>query len=88
MEEKLKLIIRGRKTAHFFKTVNGAGVSNVLTSIIATTYGVDENVYDYLRSLQRYADQIKADPSAWLPWNYRQTIKAINPGSVPYVSQK
>ena len=32
MEEKLKILIRGRKTGHFYKTVNGAGVANVLIS--------------------------------------------------------
>ncbi len=88
MEEKLKLIIRVRKTAHFFKTANGAGVSNVLTSIIATTYGADENVYDYLRTLQQYADQLKVNPSAWLPWRYRQTVEEINAKSTADTSEK
>jgi hypothetical protein len=48
MEEKLKILIRGRKMSHFYKTVNGAGVANILISLIATAYGADENVYVYL----------------------------------------
>ena len=36
MEEKLKIVIRGRKTSHFYKTVNGAGVANVLISLIVS----------------------------------------------------
>lgn len=77
MEEKLKIIIRGRKTAHFYKTVNGAGVANVLISLIATAYGSDENVYDYLVALQRYKQQAKENPEAWLPWQYKKTLDAI-----------
>ena len=77
MEEKLKIIIRGRKTAHFYKTVNGAGVANVLISLIATAYNADENVYDYLVALQRHQQQIKINPEAWLPWNYQKNLDAI-----------
>lgn len=77
MEEKLKIIIRGRKTAHFYKTVNGAGVANVLISLIATAYNADENVYDYLVVLQRHQQQIKKNPEAWLPWNYKKSLDAI-----------
>jgi len=74
MEEKLKILIRGRKTAHFYKTVNGAGVANVLISLIATAYNADENVYDYLVALQRYKERVKEEPFAWLPWNYKKTL--------------
>lgn len=81
MEEKLKIVIRGRKTAHFYKTVNGAGVANVLISLIATAYSADENVYDYLVALQRHQQQIKKKPEAWLPWNYKNALDAIERGS-------
>jgi len=81
MEEKLKIVIRGRKTAHFYKTVNGAGVSNVLTSLIATAYGADENVYDYLLALQQNKRDVKENPKAWLPWNYRKTLGDIEVSS-------
>ena len=77
MEEKLKIVIRGRKTAHFYKTVNGAGVANVLISLIATAYGAGENVYDFLMVLQKYKQHLKSNPVAWLPWNYKKTIEAI-----------
>jgi hypothetical protein len=44
MEETLKLIIRNRKTAHFFKTINGADVANVLTTAIGTAMRADINI--------------------------------------------
>ena len=74
MEEKLKIPIRGRKSSHFYKTVNGAGVANVLISLIATTMQAKENVYEYLLALQKNREKLKDNPSAWLPWHYRETL--------------
>jgi transposase len=76
MEETLKLIIRSRKTCHFFKTVNGAGVANVLTSLIGTGMRADINLFEYLIVLQSHADEVRANPSTWLPWNYLDTLAA------------
>ena len=53
MEEKLKLIIHVRKTAHFYKTVVGAGVANVLQSLIAAEHVAEANLFDYLKALQQ-----------------------------------
>ena len=78
MEEKLKIIIRGRKTAHFYKTVNGASVANVLISLIATTDQARENIFEYIQALQKNQARVKANPSAWLPWNYRETLAALS----------
>lgn len=77
MEEKLKIIIRGRKTSHFYKTAVGAGVANVLTSIIATTYGCQENLFYYFQALQKHQTAVKASPDQWMPWNYQYTLENI-----------
>lgn len=74
MEERLKIVIRGRKTAYFYKTINGAEVANKLISIIATADTAGINIFDYLCALQRYRVALKQDPIAWLPWNYQQTM--------------
>jgi transposase len=78
MEETLKIIIRGRKTAYFYKTINGAGVANVLISIIATAYRADINVFDYLLFLQKNKEEVKKKPHLWLPWNYAEQITKLN----------
>jgi hypothetical protein len=36
MEQALKLIVRNRKNAYFYKTPAGAAISDVITSLIAT----------------------------------------------------
>lgn len=77
MEEKLKIVIRGRKSSHFYKTVNGADVANVLISLIATAGQAQENVYDYLQALQKNRKLVKENPAAWLPWVYQESIKAL-----------
>jgi len=74
MEAQLKLIVRGRKNFSFYKTLAGALVSDVITSIIATCINADENPFEYLIAIQRYSARVKADPGRWLPWNYRANL--------------
>lgn len=75
MEETLKIVIRIRKTSHFYKTKNGAGVVNVFTSLIATSHRAEINIFHYLIALQRNKKAVRANPSAWLPWNYGLQIE-------------
>ena len=77
MEEKLKIVIRGRKTYHFYKTAVGAGVANVLISLIATAHTNNINIYDYLLALQQYKDMARQNPDLWLPWTYHLQIQII-----------
>ena len=76
MEQALKLILRGRKNSLFFKTPAGAAIADVITSVIATAYHAEINVFDYLIVLQRHADEVKRQPESWLPWNYQATLDA------------
>ena len=39
--------------------------------------------FDYLTQLQRHAKRLPADPGAWLPWNYRDTLAALATGTDP-----
>lgn len=77
MEEKLKIVIRGRKTSHFYKTPTGAGVANVLISLIATADQAQENIFDYLQALQKNQSHVKLNPADWLPWTYRETLEML-----------
>jgi transposase len=69
MEAMLKLIVRNRKNAGFFKTVSDAAIGDVITSLIATEAIV--NPVDYFNVVQRNADDVKAHPEKYLPWNYQ-----------------
>ena len=70
MEGQLKLIVRGRKNANFYKTLAGAAISDIIASVIATAVRAQINPFDYLNAIQRHQDQVKIHPQAWLPWNY------------------
>lgn len=35
------------------------------------------NSFDYLTELLRYAEELKPNPSAWMPWNYRETLARL-----------
>ena len=74
MEQGLKIMIRNRKNAHFFKTLAGAGVADVLVSIIETASRAGANVYHYFNEVQRNQDKVKRNPKAWMPWNYEENL--------------
>ena len=73
VERALKIPIRVRKAAMFYKTQHGAAISSILTSLIQTAALAGENLFEYLVALQEYKSQVFKEPEAWLPWNYRKT---------------
>lgn len=79
VERALKIPIRVRKNALFYKTEHGATIGNILTSLIHTTALAGENPFDYLVALQHYKSSVFQSPDAWLPWNFRDTLKKIAP---------
>jgi transposase len=74
MEAMLKLVVRNRKNAGFFKTGSGAAIGDVITSLIATATEAGANPVDYFNLLQRHGDDVKAHPEKYLPWNYQTTV--------------
>ncbi len=74
-EMVIKLIVRGRKNAHFYKTLAGAHVGDVITSLIATCELNGINCFDYLVTLQQHRRTIAREPERWLPWNYQETLE-------------
>ena len=71
MEAELKLVVRDRKNAMFHKTLSGASIGDVITSIIATASWAGTNIFDYLNTLQREQEAVKLAPENYLPWNYQ-----------------
>lgn len=77
LEQALKRVIRHRKNALFFKTQAGAAIADVLLSLIATAAQAKINVFEYLIVLQQHAQTVKQNPQQWLPWNYQNTLQAL-----------
>ena len=75
-ERALKLAVRHRRNAFFFKTPTGAHVGDVFMSLIYMCQLAGENPFDYLTGLLRNARKVAESPEQWFPWNYRETLKA------------
>jgi transposase len=69
-ERALKLCIRQRKNSLFYATEHSAYIASLLTSVIATCVQAGVNALDYLVAIQEHRQEVFANPSAWLPWNY------------------
>lgn len=74
-ERMLKRAIRHRRNSLFYRTQNGASVGDLYMSLIATTKLAKADPFDYLNELQRHAEEVADNPSAWMPWNYPQTLR-------------
>ena len=74
LEQALKIPIRTRKNAMFYKTEFGAEVAGYAQSLIFTAAQNDINPHDYLRTLLKHENEVIANPSNWLPWNYKDRL--------------
>lgn len=81
-ERALKIAIRNRKNAMFYRTRYSAHIGGMLTSIIYTCDLNEQNPHHYLTVLQEYPAEINKHPEDWLPWNYKATLKQLHPGNV------
>ena len=82
-ERALKKAIIHRKNSLFYKTENGAAVGDLFMSLIYTAELNKVDPFDYLVQLQRHATAITADPTSWMPWNYRDTLAGCGSGTDP-----
>lgn len=77
-ERALKKAILHRKNALFYKTENGARVGDAFMSLIHTAELNGIAPFDYLVALQRHHEAVARAPRAWLPWNYQETLAALD----------
>jgi transposase len=77
VERALKKAILHRKNSLFYKTRKGAQMGDLFMSLIHTCELNGVNAFDYLTELQRHAEELKQNPSAWMPWNYRETLARL-----------
>ena len=73
------MAIRHRKSSLFYKTERGAWVGDLFMSFIHTCNLMKINAFEYLTVLLCNADRLAADPSRWMPWNYKLTPSETPP---------
>ena len=76
-ERELKPVQRHRKNSLFFKNETGAAVGDVLLSVIRTCTINGHDPVRYLTALGSNESRVRADPGAWLPWNYEKQIPPL-----------
>ena len=76
-ERALKRAVLHRKNALFYRTLHGSEVGDLFMSLIHTCELNEANPFDYLTELQRTARELEANPSQWMPWNYRETLARL-----------
>jgi hypothetical protein len=77
VERALKKAILHRKNSLFYKTRKGAQMGDLFMSLIHTCELNDVNAFDYLTELLRHTEELKQNPSEWMPWNYRDTLARL-----------
>ncbi len=75
VERCLKKAVLHRKNALFYRTLNGAQVGDLFMSLIHTCELNDVNPFDYLNAVQQHPLELRANPSAWMPWNYQEQLQ-------------
>jgi transposase len=78
-ERALKKAILHRKNALFYKTENGARVGDLFMTLIHTAELCDADPFAHMVALQRHHEQVLDEPSAWMPWNYAETLARLAP---------
>lgn len=73
-ERALKMAISHRKNSLFYKTEHGAYIGDIFMSIIHTCALSKINPFEYLTALQKNSSALLANPSRWLPWNYKENF--------------
>jgi hypothetical protein len=76
VERSLKLVVPARKNSYYYRSKNGAFVGDLFMSIIQSCRLCGANAFEYITQLQRHADKVYANPSAWMPWNYKDALRA------------
>ena len=74
VERALKMAILHRRNSLSYKTQRGAQVGDMFMSVIHTCGLSGLNPFDYLSALVANAKSVRAQPAAWLPWNYREAL--------------
>lgn len=74
VERALKIAIRNRKAAMFYRTTYSANIGGMITSLIYTCDLAGQNPHHYLTALQEHHAAVIAKPEDWLPWNYQETM--------------
>jgi hypothetical protein len=76
-ERVVKRAIMHRKNSLFYRTQQGAGVGDLFMSLIHTAELNGVPSFPYLLAMLKNPEGVKANPGAWMPWNYQQQGESL-----------
>lgn len=71
-ERLLKKAILHRKNSLFYRTQVGCGVGDVIMTLAFTGLEAGVDLHKWFSDMAENPDDVKNDPEAWLPWNWKQ----------------
>jgi transposase len=73
-ERILKMVILHRKNSLFYRTQRGADVGDLFMSLVQTCRSNGVNPFHYMMAVVRNAARARANPRAWMPWNFQTAL--------------
>ncbi len=81
-ERMLKRAVLNRKNAYFYRNETGAKIGDILMSVIETSALNKINPWEYLIAIQKYQEDVRANPNLWMPWLYEERVKELQPAEM------
>lgn len=78
-ERAIKKMVLYRKNSLFYRNENGSSVGDVFMSLIHTCELNGVPAFTYLVAVLKHADQVQANPEAWLPWEFAARLGNKSP---------
>ena len=76
-ERLIKRAVLNRKNAYFFRNETGAKIADILMSVMETCVLNEVNPHSFLIAIQKYQEDVRRDPTVWLPWAYKARLKEL-----------
>lgn len=76
-ERLMKRPVLNRKNAYFFRNEVGAKIADILMSVMETCILNNVNPYDFLIVIQEYQEDVRKNPTLWVPWRYYERLKDL-----------
>jgi transposase len=75
VERALKLVIQVRKSCLFYKNLSSAAFASFVQSALYSAAQNDINPCEYMAALIENENAVIKNPTVWLPWHFKETLK-------------
>ncbi len=83
VERTLRLPVRLRDNAPFFKNTIGAAWGHTVWTVGDTALAHGVNLLEYFNALQYYTADVRRNPKRWIPWAYHERLRELQPTELP-----